>query len=115
MAFRWAHGGCRLRPTCAGESQLAFVRALSALTCGYIGEPDICPAAARTASRPRSHRALSVLVRQPVCHRLCDQGEYEQAAIFGRRIAKARPEFVNGDKLLIAPLGHLGQREGAKP
>jgi hypothetical protein len=39
--------------------------------------------------------------------------DYEQAAIFGRRVTKTRPEFVNGYKPLIAALGHLGRREEA--
>jgi hypothetical protein len=40
--------------------------------------------------------------------------DYEQAAVFGRRVTKTRPEFVNGYKPLIAALGHLGRREEAK-
>jgi hypothetical protein len=39
---------------------------------------------------------------------------YEQAAVFGRRVVKTRPEFVNGYKPLIAALGHLGRTEEAK-
>src|SRR4029078_8818077 len=41
------------------------------------------------------------------------QGDYEQPAVFGRRVAKTRPEFVNGYKPLIAALGHLGRRDEA--
>ena len=39
----------------------------------------------------------------------------ERAAIVGRRVSKAIPEYVAGYKPLIASLGHLGRRDEAKP
>jgi hypothetical protein len=42
------------------------------------------------------------------------KGDYERAAVLGRRVTKARPEFVNGYKPLIAALGHLGRRDEAE-
>jgi hypothetical protein len=43
------------------------------------------------------------------------KGEYEQAAIVGRRVVMANPQFVNGYKPLIAALGHLDRIEEAAP
>ena len=43
------------------------------------------------------------------------KGDYERAAIVGRRVSKAIPEYVAGYKPLIASLGHLGRRDEAKP
>jgi tetratricopeptide (TPR) repeat protein len=41
--------------------------------------------------------------------------DYERSAIVGRRVVKALPDFVNAYKPFIASLGHLGQRDEAKP
>jgi hypothetical protein len=43
------------------------------------------------------------------------KGEYEPAAVVGRRSVKNNPLFSNGYKPLIAALGHLGLRDEAKP
>lgn len=93
---------------------LAFVWALSALTYCYIGEPGIA------LQRLERHRDLTPiepypsLFDNPYAIAYLIKRDYEQAAAFGRRVTKTRPEFVNGYKPLIAALGHLGRREEAK-
>jgi TolB-like protein/Tfp pilus assembly protein PilF len=93
---------------------LAFVWSLSALTYCYIGEP------AAALQRLERHRDLTpiepypALFDNPYAIAYLIKRDYEQAATFGRRVAKTRPEFVNGYKPLIAALGHLGRREEAK-
>jgi DNA-binding SARP family transcriptional activator/Tfp pilus assembly protein PilF len=92
---------------------LAFVWSLSALTYCYIGEPDIA------LERLDRHRDLTpiepypALFDNPYAIAYLIRRDYEQSAIFGRRVAKTRPEFVNGYKPLIAALGHLGRRDEA--
>jgi DNA-binding SARP family transcriptional activator/Tfp pilus assembly protein PilF len=94
---------------------LAFVWSLSAFTYCYIGEPDIA------LQRLERHRDLTpiepypALFDNPYAIAYLVKRDYEQAAAFGRRVTKTRPEFVNGYKPLIAALGHLGRREEAKP
>jgi DNA-binding SARP family transcriptional activator/Tfp pilus assembly protein PilF len=93
---------------------LAFVWSLSALTYCYIGEPDIA------LQRLERHRDLTPiepypsLFDNPYAIAYLIKRDYEQAAIFGRRVTKTRPEFVNGYKPLIAALGHLGRRDEAR-
>jgi DNA-binding SARP family transcriptional activator/TolB-like protein/Tfp pilus assembly protein PilF len=93
---------------------LAFVWSLSALTYCYVGEPDAA------LQRLERHRDLTpiepypALFDNPYAIAYLIKRDYEQAAVFGRRVAKTRPEFVNGYKPLIAALGHLGRREEAK-
>jgi DNA-binding SARP family transcriptional activator/TolB-like protein/Tfp pilus assembly protein PilF len=93
---------------------LAFVWSLSALTYCYIGEPDIA------LQRLERHRDLTpiepypALFDNPYAIAYLIKRNYEQAAVFGRRVVKTRPEFVNGYKPLIAALGHLGRTEEAK-
>ena len=93
---------------------LAFVWSLSALTYCYVGEPEIA------LQRLERHRDLTPiepypsLFDNPYAIAYLIKRDYEQAAIFGRRVTKARPEFVNGYKPLIAALGHLGRKEEAK-
>jgi DNA-binding SARP family transcriptional activator/TolB-like protein/Tfp pilus assembly protein PilF len=92
---------------------LAFVWSLSALTYCYIGEPDIA------LQRLDRHRDLTPiepypsLYDNPYAIAYLIKRDYEQAAVFGRRVAKTRPSFVNGYKPLIAALGHLGRTEEA--
>jgi DNA-binding SARP family transcriptional activator/Tfp pilus assembly protein PilF len=92
---------------------LAFVWSLSALTYCYIGEPEIA------LERLERHRDLTpiepypALFDNPYAIAYLIKGDYEQAAVFGRRVAKTRPEFVNGYKPLLAALGHLGRRDEA--
>jgi DNA-binding SARP family transcriptional activator/TolB-like protein/Tfp pilus assembly protein PilF len=93
---------------------LAFVWSLSALTYCYVGEPDIA------LERLERHRDLTpiepypALYDNPYAIAYLIKRDYEQAAVFGRRVTKARPEFVNGYKPLIAALGHLGRKQEAK-
>lgn len=93
---------------------LAFVWSLSALTYCYIGEPEIA------LERLERHRDLTpiepypALFDNPYAIAYLIKGDYEQAAVYGRRVAKTRPEFVNGYKPLIAALGHLGRRDEAE-
>ena len=92
---------------------LAFVWSLSALTYCYIGEPEIA------LQQLERHRDLTpiepypALFDNPYAIAYLIKGDYEQAAVFGRRVAKTRPDFVNGYKPLIAALGHLGRRDEA--
>ena len=94
---------------------LAFMWAMSAPTCCYIGEPDLALA------RLDRYRDLAPL--DPIfpfweyfyAVAYVFKGDYEKAVAIGRRAAKANPSFVNGYKPLIAALGHLGRREEAAP
>jgi DNA-binding SARP family transcriptional activator/Tfp pilus assembly protein PilF len=92
---------------------LAFVWSLSALTYCYVGEPDIA------LERLERHRDLTpiepypALFDNPYAIAYLIKRDYEQAAVFGRRVTKSRPEFVNGYKPLIAALGHLGRTDEA--
>jgi DNA-binding SARP family transcriptional activator/Flp pilus assembly protein TadD len=94
---------------------LAFVWALSALTYCYIGEPDIA------LQRLERHRDLTpiepypALFDNPYAIAYVIKGDYDKAVSVGRRVTRARPEFVNGYKPLIAALGHLGRRDEAAP
>ena len=42
------------------------------------------------------------------------RGDYKEALVYGRRSAKANPQFINGYKPLIASLGHLGELDEAR-
>jgi len=92
---------------------LAFVWALSAPTCCYIGQPDL---ALQRLDRYRDLAPadpLFPLWEYFYAVAYVFKGEYEKAVSIGRRAAKANPDFVNGYKPLIAALGHLGRREEA--
>jgi DNA-binding SARP family transcriptional activator/TolB-like protein len=92
---------------------LAFVWALSAPTCCYIGQPDL---ALQRLDRYRDLAPadpLFPLWEYFYAVAYVFKGEYEKAVGIGRRAAKANPDFVNGYKPLIAALGHLGRREEA--
>jgi DNA-binding SARP family transcriptional activator/TolB-like protein len=94
---------------------LAFVWALSAPTCCYIGQPDL---ALQRLDRYRDLAPtdpLFPLWEYFYAIAYVFKGEYEKAVSIGRRAAKANPDFVNGYKPLIAALGHLGRREEAAP
>ena len=108
LALHYFERALRVNPN------LAFVWALSALTYCYVGDP-------KTAlQRLERHRDLTPiepypsLFDNPYAIAYLIKRDYEQAAIFGRRVTKARPEFVNGYKPLIAALGHLGRKDEAK-
>jgi len=93
---------------------LAFIWALSSATYSYIGDPD--------AALQRLERYRDLAPFDPyhswfenfytIAYTL--KGDYEKAAVFGRRVAKSNSEYSNGYKPLIASLGHLGRRDEAK-
>ena len=94
---------------------LAFIWALSAPTCFYIGDPDL---ALRRLDRYRELAPTDPMF--PLWEYFYViayffKRDYEQAVIVGRRAAKANPDFVNGYKPLIAALGHLGRSKEAAP
>ena len=94
---------------------LAFIWALSAPTCCYIGEPDL---ALQRLDRYRELTPSDPLFPlweyfYAIAHFF--KRDYERAVIVGRRAAKANPDFVNGYKPVIAALGHLGRPEEAAP
>jgi DNA-binding SARP family transcriptional activator len=94
---------------------LAFVWAMSAPTCCYVGEPDLA------LSRLDRYRELAPadpmfpLWEYFYAIAYFFKRDYEPAVVIGRRAAKANPDFVNGYKPLIAALGHLGRLEEAAP
>jgi DNA-binding SARP family transcriptional activator/Tfp pilus assembly protein PilF len=93
---------------------LAFIWALSSATYCYIGEPD---AALRRLERYRDlapYDPYYSWFENFFTIAYTFKGDYEKAAIYGRRVAKSNPEYSNGYKPLIAALGHLGRRDEAK-
>jgi tetratricopeptide (TPR) repeat protein len=108
-ALRYFDRSLRINPN------LAFVWGLSASSYCYIGEP-------RTAlERLDRYRELAPFDPYISCYEVnyliayLFNGDYERAAIVGRRVVAALPAFVNGYKPLVAALGHLGRREEARP
>jgi len=94
---------------------LAFVWALSAPTCCYIGQPDL---ALQRLDRYRDLAPtdpLFPLWESFYAIAYVFKGDYQKAVSIGRRAAKANPDFSNGYKPLIAALGHLGRPEEAAP
>lgn len=93
---------------------LASIWAFSALTYCYVGEPDIA------LQRLERYRELAPFdpyyswFENLYTIAYTFKGDYEQAVIVGRRVAKTNPDFVNGYKPLIASLGHLGRLAEAK-
>jgi DNA-binding SARP family transcriptional activator/TolB-like protein len=94
---------------------LAFIWALSAPTCCYIGQPDL---ALRRLDRYREltpSDPLFPLWEYFYAIAYFFKHDYERTVIVGRRAAKANPDFINGYKPVIAALGHLHRREEAAP
>jgi DNA-binding SARP family transcriptional activator len=93
---------------------LAFVWALSAITHCYIGKPN------EALKRMERYRALApfdpyfCFFESIYCTAYLLRGDYKEALVYGRRSAKANPQFINGYKPLIASLGHLGELEEAR-
>jgi DNA-binding SARP family transcriptional activator/Tfp pilus assembly protein PilF len=93
---------------------LAFVWALSAITHCYIGKPN------EALKRMERYHALApfdpyfCFFESIYCTAYLTRGDYEEALTYGRRAAKANPQFINGYKPLIASLGHLGELEEAR-
>jgi len=91
---------------------LGFNWALSALTYCYIGEPET---ALQRLHRYRQLRAPDLYCFEHVYTiAYTFKGDYERAALVGRRAVNANPNFVAGYKPLIASLGHLGRRDEAQ-
>lgn len=94
---------------------LAFAWALSAATYCYIGDPDTA------FQRLERYRDLApfhpyfILLENVFVTAHFLKGDYEQAAIVGRRVVMANPKFVNGYKPLLAALGQLGKIDEAGP
>jgi TolB-like protein/Tfp pilus assembly protein PilF len=94
---------------------LAFVWAFSGLAYCYAGEPD---AALPRLDRYRDLAPFDAYLAPhetifAVTHTF--RGDYERAALAGRRVVETNPDFVAAYKPLVAALGHLGRREEAKP
>ena len=93
---------------------LAFVWALSAITHCYIGKPN------EALKRMERYRVLApfdpyfCFFESIYCTAYLIRGDYKEALTYGRRAAKANPQFINGYKPLIASLGHLGEIEEAR-
>ena len=66
-----------------------------------------------TASWRRS-TLISASSRVSTAPPTCSSGDYKEALVYGRRSAKANPQFINGYKPLIASLGHLGELDEAR-
>jgi DNA-binding SARP family transcriptional activator len=92
---------------------LAFIWALSAPTCCYVGEPEL--ALQRLARYRELAPADPMFPLWEYFYAIAYffKRDYEQTVVIGRRAAKANPDFVNGYKPLIAALGHLGRAEEA--
>jgi DNA-binding SARP family transcriptional activator len=93
---------------------LAYIWALSAPTYCYIGKPN---EALRRLERYRELAPFDPYAHffenaQAMAHLF--NREYEQAALVGRRVVKANPDFLNSYKPLIAALGYLGETAEAK-
>lgn len=88
----------------------SFAWALSASTQCYIGKP------AEALRRLDKHKKLAPFdplfplfeTIYTMAHTFLDN--YEEAALVGRRSVRNNPEFSNGYKLLLAALGHIGQK-----
>jgi DNA-binding SARP family transcriptional activator/Tfp pilus assembly protein PilF len=93
---------------------LAWVWALSAMTHCYVGKPD------EALRRMDRYRALApfdpyfCFFESIYATAYLFRGDYKDAIVYGRRAAKANPQFINGYKPLIASLGHLGELEEAR-
>ena len=93
---------------------LAFVWALSAITQCYIGKPN------EALTRMERYRALAPFdpyfghFESIYCTAYLLRGDYKEALVYGRRCAKANPQFINCYKPLIASLGHLGELDEAR-
>ena len=94
---------------------LAFIWALSAATCCYIGEPELALQRLERYGELAPLDPYSAFFEGLYTIAYTFKGDYERAVIVGRRCTKAMPGFVAGYKPLIASLGHLGRRAEAKP
>ncbi|HML14307.1 MAG TPA: BTAD domain-containing putative transcriptional regulator [Xanthobacteraceae bacterium] len=94
---------------------VAYIWALSAPTYCYIGKPE------EALWRLGRYRYLVPFdpyfgfFENAYAMAYLFKRDYERAAVVGRRVVKANPDFVNGYKPLIAALGHLCRRDEAAP
>jgi DNA-binding SARP family transcriptional activator/TolB-like protein/Tfp pilus assembly protein PilF len=108
-AIHYFDRSLRLNPS------LAFIWAYSALTYCYIGKPELA------LQRLERYRELAPsdpyfsLFENVFTIAYTFKGDYERAALVGRRVVRANPDFAAGYKPLIASLGHLGRRDEAQP
>ena len=65
--------------------------------------------------RARAVRSLFLLFETHLLHApTCCAATTRRPLVYGRRCAKANPQFINGYKPLIASLGHLGELDEAR-
>jgi DNA-binding SARP family transcriptional activator/Tfp pilus assembly protein PilF len=94
---------------------LAYIWAWSVPTYCYVGNAD------DALARLERYRDLApfdpyfLLFESMYTMVYVFKGDYERAAVVGRRSVKNNPQFSNGYKPLIAALGHLGRRDEAQP
>jgi DNA-binding SARP family transcriptional activator/TolB-like protein/Tfp pilus assembly protein PilF len=93
---------------------LAINWALSAATYCYIGEPDTALQRLERYAELASPDLYFSYFETVYTMAYTFRGDYEMAALVGRRAVKSNPNFVNGYKPLIASLGHLGRRNEAQ-
>jgi DNA-binding SARP family transcriptional activator len=86
----------------------AFNWALSALTYCYIGEPDAALQRMKRYRELASPELYFSYFETVYTIAYTFKGDYERAALAGRRAVEANPNFTPGYKPLIASLGHLG-------
>jgi tetratricopeptide (TPR) repeat protein len=108
-ALHYFDRALRLNPS------LAFIWAFSALTYCYIGEPKKALEQLKRYRELAPTHPYASYFENAFTAAYTFYGDYERAVLVGRRVVKANPNFVAGYKPLIAALGHLGQREEAKP
>jgi TolB-like protein/Tfp pilus assembly protein PilF len=108
-ALHYFDRALRLNPS------LAFIWAFSALTYCYIGESKKALEQLKRYSELAPTHPYASYFENAFTAAYTFNGDYERAVLVGRRVVKANPNFVAGYKPLIAALGHLGQREEAKP
>lgn len=87
---------------------LAYIWALSAATYCYVGDPD---AALKRLDRYRDLAPFDpyfCFFENAYTIAYTFKRDYAQAAIVGRRVVRANPEFTNSYKPLLASLGYLG-------
>ena len=92
----------------------AFIWALSAPTCCYMGDPGTALARMSTYRELAPFDPYFCFFQHFYTIALMFKGDYHRAAQFGRRAVEANLGFTNGYKPLIAALGHLGRREEAQ-
>jgi TolB-like protein/Tfp pilus assembly protein PilF len=108
-ALHYFDRALRLNPS------LAFIWAFSALTYCYIGEPKKALEQLKRYGELAPTHPYASYFENAFTAAYTFNGDYDRAVLVGRRVVKANPNFVAGYKPLIAALGHLGQREEAKP